>query len=210
MKAEKIRTQRSPAGARTKCNPKAPPAIRTLAQAKEFVRQVRMCGIFSDANGTMPCLWTVVDLPTRKPRERGWGEKVTAIWRWKNELPARYPHEIFYGKTKSGLAVLMSIEYLRDDYYPKHHRPLSDCSALARQLYSLIKLDPIRTGPLRQEMNMTEGSDRRKFERALRELQTTLNIVRRNSPRDENDTWVPFSEQYLDVVRGARPASPQP
>jgi hypothetical protein len=209
MKAEKIRAQRSPAGARTRCNPKAPPAIRTLAQAKEFVRQVGMCGIFSDANGTMPCLWNVVDLPTRKPGERGWGKKVSAIWRWKNELPARYPHEVFYGKTKSGLAVLMSIEYLRDDYFPKHHRPLSDCSALARRLYSLIKLDPIRTGPLREEMNMTEGPDRRKFERALRELQTTLNIVRRNSPRDENDTWVPFSEQYLDVVRRTRPASPQ-
>ncbi len=157
----------------------------------------------------MPCLWTVVDLPTRRPGERGWGEKVSAIWRWKNELPARYPNEIFYGKTKSGLAVLMSIEYLRDDYYPKHHRPLSDCSALARQLYSVIKLDPIRTGPLREELKMIEGAERRKFERALRELQATLNIVRRNSPRDESDTWVPFSEQYLGVVRRTRPPLPQ-
>ena len=168
-----------------------------------------MCGIFSDANGTMPCLWNVVDLPTRKPGERGWGEKVNAIWRWKNELPARYPHEIFYGKTKSGLAVLMSIDYLRDHYYPKHHRPLSDCSALAQQLYSLIKLDPIRTGTLREQMDMTAGPDRRKFDRALRELQATFNIVRRNSLLDENDTWVPFSEQYLDVARRAQPSSPR-
>jgi hypothetical protein len=202
MKSEKTRTHRSRTAAETKCNPKAPPAIKTLAQAKKFIRQVGMCGIFSEANGTMPCLWNVVDLPTRRPGERGWGEKVTAIWRWKNELPARYPNEIFYGKTKSGLAVLMSIDYLRDDYYPKHHRPLSDCSPLARQLYSFIKLDPIRTGPLREEMNMSAGAERRKFERALRELQATLNIARRNSPHDENDTWVPFSEQYLDIFDG--------
>ena len=193
----------------TKRYREAPPAIRTLAQAKAFVRQVGMCGIFSDAKGTMPCLWNVVDLPSRRPGERGWGKKVSAIWRWKNELPARYPNDIFYGKTKSGLAVLMSVAYLRDNHYPKHHRPLSDCSALARQLYSLIKLDPIRTGPLREEMNMTEGPARHMFDRALRELQATLNIVRRNSPRDENDTWVPFSEQYLDVLRQIPPTSPR-
>ena len=205
MTAAKTRTQRSPAGTKTKRHSEAARAIRTLAQAKAFVRQAGICGIFADANGTMSCLWTVVDLPERRPGERGRGEKVSAIWRWKNELPARYPNEIFYGKTKSGLAVLMSIDYLRNDHYPKHHRPLNECSALAQQLYALIKLDPIRTGPLRDEMNMTEGPDRRKFDRALRELQATLNIVRRNSPLDENDTWVPFSEQYLDVVRRSRP-----
>jgi hypothetical protein len=168
MKAEKTHTQRSQARPRTKRNSEAALAIRTLAQAEAFVRQVGMCGIFSNAKGTMPCLWNVVDLPTRRPGEQGWGQKVSAIWRWKNELPARYPNKVFYGKTKSGLAVLMSIAYLRDDYYPRHHRPLSDCSALARQLYSLIKLDPIRTGPLREEMHMTEGPDRRMFDRALR------------------------------------------
>jgi hypothetical protein len=207
MKTKKARSEGRPVAASRECHPEASPTIRTLAQAKAFVRRAGTCGIFSDANGTMSSLWNVVDLPTRRPGERGWGEKVSAIWRWKNELPARYPHEIFYGKTKSGLAVLMSIEYLRDDYYPKHHRPLTECSALARQLYSLIKLDPITTGPLREEMNMIEGAARHKFDRALRELQATLNIVRRNSPNDENDTWVPFSEQYLDVVLRARPAS---
>ena len=208
MKTQKARTKRSHANARTKRIPAAP-TVRTLAEAKAFVRRVGMCGIFSDANGTMSCLWNVVDLPTRRPGERGWGEKVKAIWRWKNELPARYPHEIFYGKTKSGLAVLMSIDYLSDHYYPKHHRPLSECSALARQLYGLIKLDPIRTGPLREQMGMTEGPDRPKLDRALRELQATFNIVRRNSPLDENDTWVPFSEQYLDVARRAQSMPPR-
>jgi hypothetical protein len=209
MKAAKTRSQKSQASARIRRNGQLSPTIRTLAQARAFVRQVEICGIFSDANRTMSCLWNVVDLPERRPGERGWGQKISAIWRWKNELPAHYPHEIFYGKTTSGLAVLMSIEYLRDDYYPKHHRPLSDCSPLARQLYSLIKLDPIRTGALRKEMDMTDGSNRPKFDRALRELQATLNIVRRNSLLDENDTWVPFSEQYLDLIRRTPPAPPR-
>jgi hypothetical protein len=29
-----------------------------------------------------------------------------------------------------------------------------------------------------------------------------LNVARRNSLEDENDTWVLFSDQYLDVVHG--------
>jgi hypothetical protein len=57
-------------------------------------------------------------------------------------------------------------------------------------------------------MDMSDGSNRPKFDRALRELQATLNIVRRNSLLDENDTWVPFSEQYLDLIRRTPPAPP--
>jgi hypothetical protein len=186
-----------------------PTSIRTLSQAKAFVLRVGICGIFSDAKGTMPCLWNVVDLPERRPGETGWGEKVTAIWRWKNELPAKYPNEIFYGKIKSALAVLMSIEYLRNEHYPKHYVPLSKCSPLARQLYTIIKFDPIKTGQLREEMSMTGRTDRHMFNRALQELQTTLNIVRRNSLLDERDTWVLFSEQYLDIVQTIKPAIAQ-
>jgi hypothetical protein len=185
------------------------PSVRTLAQAKAFVLRAGRCGIFSDAKGTMPCLWSIVDLPERRPGEAGWGEKVTSIWRWKNELPAKYPREIFYGKIEGGLAVLMSVEYLRTEHYPKHHRPLRDCSALARQLFEVIRLDPITTGSLREEVNMTGRADRSKFDRALQELQTTLNIVRRNSALDEKDTWVPFSEQYLDVVGTTKPPTPK-
>lgn len=177
------------------------PSVRTLEQAKAFVLRAGICGIFSDANGKMPCLWDVVDLPGRKPGEKGWGEKITAIWSWKNELPAAYPKKIFYGKIKGGLAVLMNMDYLREEHYPKHHRPLRECGALARKLYDIIRLDPIVTGRLREEMNMTRRPERNQFERALQELQVTLNIARRNSADDENDTWVPFAEQYLEIVR---------
>jgi hypothetical protein len=179
----------------------AQPSIRTLAQAKAFVLRTGICGIFSDGKGNMPCLWNVVDLPDRRPGEAGWGQKIIAIWRWKNELPAKYPREIFYGKIKGGLAVLMSLTYLRNQHYPEYHRPLADCSALAQRLYEVIRLDPITTGSLREELNMNGRADRNRFARALQELQITLNIVRRNSTLDEKDTWVPFSEQYLDIVR---------
>ena len=43
---------------------------------------------------------------------------------------------------------------------------------------------------------MAGRPERNRFDRALQELQVTLNIVRRNSLEDEKDTWVLFSEQY--------------
>lgn len=160
----------------------------------------------------MPCLWEVVDLPGRQPGEKGWGQKVNAIWRWKNELPAIYPDEIFYGKIPGGLAVLMSMEYLRRDHYPRCHRPVRECSALAQRIHALLKLDPLTTPALRRELDMARRPERSRADRALLELQVTLNIARRNSLKDKNDTWVPFSEQYLNVVRAAEGAdfSPRP
>ena len=93
--------------------------VRTLKQARAYILKVGICGIFSDAGIGTPNLWEVVDLPDRQPGEKGWGQKVVAIWRWKNELPAIYPEEIFYGKTPAGHAALMSMDYLRVEHYPK-------------------------------------------------------------------------------------------
>lgn len=181
--------------------PAKPKRVRTLEQAREFVLRAGLCGIFSDAKGTMPSLWDVVDLPGRQPGEKGWGKKVTSIWTWKNELPAVYPEEIFYGKIKGGLAVLMSLDYLRAEHYPKYFRPLQKCSALAQKLHRVIRLDPITTGDLRKELEMQARPERNAFDRALQELQITLNIVRRNSLEDENDTWILFGEQYSSITQ---------
>jgi hypothetical protein len=178
--------------------------VRTLKQARAYILQVGICGIFSDAGVGMPNLWEVVDLPDRQPGEKGWGQKVVAIWRWKNELPAIYPEEIFYGKIPAGRAALMSMDYLRVQHYPKNHQPLRDCSALAQRIYERLRLDPQTTGSLREELNMTGRPDRNRFNRALKELQVTLNIARRNSLEDENDTWVLFSDQYLEVVQAGK------
>ena len=176
--------------------------VRSLQQARVYILQVGICGIFSAAKVGMPNsnLWDVVDLPDRQPGEKGWGQKVIAIWRWKNELPAIYPEEIFYGKIPSGHAALMSMDYLRGEHYPKYHRTLRECSALAQRIYERLRLDPQTTGSLREELNATLRPERTRFDRALQELQITLNIARRNSLEDVNDTWVLFSDQYLDVV----------
>src|SRR6202048_2762587 len=118
---------------------KAANSIRTLEQAYAFVLRVGICGIFSDANTGLISLWDVTDLPERAKGEKGWGQKVIAIWRWKNELPAIYPDQIFYGKIPPGRAALMSMDYLRVEHYPKHHRPLRECSATAQKIYDRLR-----------------------------------------------------------------------
>ncbi|CAN5448862.1 hypothetical protein BH09VER1_BH09VER1_35730 [soil metagenome] len=179
------------------------PFIKTRAQARAYVSKVGVCGIFSDGKVGMANLWDAVDLPHRKPGDKGWGQKVTAIWTWKDELPALYPEKIFYGKIPGGLAVLMTMEHLRSVHYPKCHVPIGECGTLAQRIYRAIRLDPMTTAALRRELDMRLRPERSKFDRALLELQVTLNIARRNSLKDKNDTWVLFSDQHLGVVRAA-------
>lgn len=119
-----------------------------------------------------------------------------AIWQWKDELPAPFPETIFYGKNAKGLAVLMTLDHLRNAHYPSHHCAIRDCSMLAQKIYAIIALEPMTTTALRKELGVTKGKDKTQFDKALLELQITLNIARRNSLEDKKDTWVLFGEQY--------------
>ena len=175
------------------------PRVRTLEQACDFVRTVGLCLVFADRKKDLPNLWDVVDLPEKQPGEKGWGKKIGAVWTWKNRLPATYPDEIFYGKGAGGKTVLMTLDYLRREHYPKFHRPVAACSPLARKIYELVRIEPMTTGALRTAVVKGDKSLRPAFTKALIELQVTLNIVRSNAPEVESDTWLRFSEQYPSV-----------
>lgn len=170
--------------------------IKTLEQAFEFVLKVKTCLIFGSQKSDLPSLWEEVDLPERVPGQAGWGEKVEAIWAWKNELPAQFPDEIFYGKLPGGLAVLMCLQHLRETHYPAHHRPVADCSPMARRVYELIRSEPQTTAELRKALSPSGAISKSKIDTALVELQVTLNITRSNAPNLKRDTWLPFGEQY--------------
>lgn len=173
-----------------------PPSVKTLEQAYDFVYAVKLCLIFGDTKGRLPSLWDATDLPEKQPGESGWGQKVTAVWRWKNELPATYPDEIFYGKIKGGKAVLMTLDHLRTEHYPRHHAPVAACSPLARRIYDEVRVEPFTTPQLRQAITGGDKSRKAAFDKALVELQITLNIVRSNDPANESDTWLRLAEQY--------------
>ena len=172
--------------------------IHTLEDAYAFVRDVKICTIFAQ-NTAHASLWANVDLPDRQPGEKGWGEKVNAVWRWKNELPAIYPDEIFYGKIRGGYAVLMEMQYLCDEHFPRAYQPVDKLSSLAQATYEQVRLEPGETAPLRKMIVSEHDATKSQFETALKELQISLNVVRSNGLHVKRDTWVTFDELYPDI-----------
>jgi len=173
---------------------RGPSRVKTLRQARDLVLARGVCLIFASKPG-LASLWEFTDLSDKRPA-KGWSPRVIAIWHWKNDLPAQFPDEIFYGKLPGGLAMLMSMDHLRDRHYPEHHKPLVACSVLARRIYELIRREPRTTAELRKALSNPGVITKAMIDRALTELQTTLNIVRTNAPEVETDTWLRFTEQY--------------
>ena len=126
--------------------------IKTFEEARYLVRELQICTIFESSKTKLPSLWEHVDLPEKQAGETGWGEKVTAVWDWKNRLPATYPNEIFYGKIKGGLAVLMTMDYLRDVHFASAYKSVHSLNRLAQHVYEKIRMEPWETGPLRHEV----------------------------------------------------------
>jgi hypothetical protein len=172
-------------------------SVRTIEEAREFVLKVGICGILHDAKGS-PTLWDAIDAPDKAPDEPGWGEKMGLVWSWKNELPALYPNEIYYGKRKVG-AMLCSMAALRE-LYTAHHRPAESLTETAQRLLSFIAQDPVNNGELKLLAGMTGKACKSAYDRALNELQVTFNIVRINRTDTEGDTWTLFRLQYPDFL----------
>ncbi len=156
--------------------------VTTIEEARCFVFEKKICTILSDKNKDVPSLWEAVALPDKQPGEKGWGQKMVAVWTWKTELPAQYPKEIFYGKMRGGIAVLMTMEHLIRKHYPENFRELRDCGDLAQKIYELIRLDRYATKDLRRESMDRFGCTKSRFDSALKELQVTMNFVRSNVP----------------------------
>jgi hypothetical protein len=179
--------------------------IKTLEQAYQFVMQERICTVLKRNSKTMKSFWDAVDLLEKQPGEKGWGQKISAVWQWKNQLPALHPLEIFYGKIKGGTAVLMTLDYLRNHHYPHFHRDIGSCRRLEQQIYELIRFDACETTELRKASMAQFGCTKSQFDAALKELQITLNIVRCNEPDADRDRWLPFQEIYFEIYKEYHP-----
>ncbi len=178
--------------------------IRTIEDAAGFVRSQQICTVFPSDKTEHASLYEHVDLPEKQPGESGWGQRVSAVWAWKNQLPARYPDGIFYGKIKGGFAVLMDMAYLAEVHFPAAHKPVVSLNRLAQGMFEKIRMEPWTTTDLRNEMKAGTGCSKGQFDTALKNLQISLNIVRDSGA--EQDTWLAFQEVHADIwnrhVRG--------
>ncbi|MBC2606232.1 AlkZ-related protein [Pelagicoccus albus] len=170
--------------------------ITTIEEAFDFIQSVGICTIFSQKARGVQSLWDAVDLPHRTGGNTKWGAKMEAVWTWKSDLPALYPDDVYYGKIKGGVAVLMSMSYFKDTHYPANRRDISECKPLARQVFDIIRLSPGSSSEIRREAMERFGCTKSRFETALKELQITLNVVRENEPGNTRDRWLPFDEVY--------------
>jgi len=173
--------------------------IKTFDEARRLIRELKICTIFESSNTELPSLWEHVDLPEKQKGEKGWGQKISAIWDWKNRLPAEFPDEIFYGKTKGGFAVLMTMDFLRDVHFGTSYRSIDELAPLAAHIFEKIRVEPRETTSLRKEIMEEYDCSKSQFDTALKNLQISLNIVRSNDPEIERDTWLTFQELYPEI-----------
>ena len=170
--------------------------IKTFEEARFLIRELKICTIFESAKSGLPSLWEYVDLPEKQEGEKGWGQKVSAVWSWKNRLPAEFPDEIFYGKINGGFAVLMTMDYLRDVHFASSYKSVDQLNPLSATIFEKIRNEPWETTDLRKEVIEAYGCSKSQFDTALKNLQISLNIVRSNDPGIERDTWLTFEELY--------------
>lgn len=175
--------------------------IKTFDEAYRFVLDQKVCTVFGSKGSPYPSLWDNTGLSEDKPKAGGWSPKVKAVWDWKTRIPQTYPDEVFYGKVPSGDAVLMEMQHFRNVHYPKAFQPVCELDALSQQVYEFIRLEPAYTGPLRKRAISQLGCTKSRFDTALKKLQASLNIVRSNDPKLQNDFWLPMREMHLDVVQ---------
>lgn len=175
--------------------------IKTFEQAYKFVLKHKVCTVFGSKDSPYPSLWDNTSLSEKKPKAGGWSPKVTAVWDWKTRIPQTYPDSVFYGKVPGSDAVLMEMQHFRDIHYPEAFKPVSELDQLSQQVYDLIRMEPEYTGPLRKRAIAELGCTKSRFDTALKKLQISLNIVRSNDPKLENDFWLLMREVHLDIVQ---------
>ena len=172
-------------------------SIKTIEQARDFILQVGTISFLHDSKGGCS-LWDAVDAADTKLGESGESEKEALVWLWKNELPALYPNEIFYGKRKSG-AMLCTIEELKR-HYAENYRPLEALSENAKRLFHLIEQAPVTNRELRELAYLSGKEYKTAFDKAMNELQVTYQIVRIPAGQYDPDTWTTFASRYPDIA----------
>ncbi len=175
--------------------------IKTFEDAYQFVLDQKTCTVFGSKNSPYPSLWDNTGLSEKKPKAGGWSPKVKAVWDWKTRIPQTYPDEVFYGKVQGGDAVLMEMQHFRHVHFPEAYQPVQELAPLAQEIYGLIRLQPAFTGPLRKRSMTDLACTKSQFDTALKKLQMSLNIVRSNDPKLENDFWLPMYEMHSEIFR---------
>ncbi len=162
--------------------------LRNEEQALQFVNEVGFCFLFGDQDVEIPTLWAAVTGSGRDVPNDHYDADVGRTWEWKDSLPVH--GLIYYGKLLRGKPTLVSLALLPcfyalsanygelDDYLEQYRDGL--LSIEARNVYEvLLREGALATSRLRQLVGLPGGgTNARRFDRALAELQVNLQIAK--------------------------------
>ena len=166
------------------------PALRVETEdaARRFVDNVGFCFLFGDRTVEIPTLWGAVCGVRRSVPKHHHDADLGRTWSWKDSLPSR--REIYYGKLLRSKPTLVSLDLLPAFYaLSPNYGDIQDyvieyeegrLTTEAKQVYeALLNGGALATSRLRQVAGLSGGgSNARRFDRALGELQSQLRIVK--------------------------------
>jgi len=161
--------------------------LRTAQQALQFINDVGFCFLFPVKGVEMPSLWEAICGESRPLPMHHDDLELGYAWDWKDELPSR--GLVFYGKLLRKKPTLVSLHLLPYFYaLSENYGDLEDylieyedgrLSEEARRVYeALLKYGALPTSHLRRRAGLDGSSNASRFDRAIRELQLGLKIVK--------------------------------
>jgi hypothetical protein len=161
--------------------------LRSSQQALEFVNKVGFCFLFPIRTVEMPSLWEAICGETRPLPLAHDDVELGHAWNWKDELPSR--GLLFYGKLLYKKPTLISLDLLPYFYaLSENYGDIEDylleyqdgkLSEEARRVYeALLQHGALPTSHLRRRAGLDGKGNAPRFDRAIRELQLGLKIVK--------------------------------
>ena len=161
--------------------------LRTRDQALQFVNQVGFCFLFPARDLEMPSLWEAICGESRPLPAQHDDVELGYAWNWKDELPTR--GWVFYGKLVRKKPTLISLDLLPHFYaLSENYGDIEDylleyqdgkLSEEARRVYeALLEHGALPTSHLRRKAGLDGKASAPRFDRAIRELQLGLKIVK--------------------------------
>jgi hypothetical protein len=156
-------------------------------QALEFINEVGFCFLFPVKTVEMPSLWEAVCGESRPLPMHHDDAELGFAWNWKDELPSR--GLVFYGKLVHKKPTLISLHLLPYFYaLSQNYGDIEDylleyqdgkLSEEARRIYeALLQHGALPTSHLRRRAGLDGKGNAPRFDRAIRELQLGLKIVK--------------------------------
>jgi len=161
--------------------------LRSSQQALQFINEVGFCSLFPLLHEELPSLWEAICGESRSLPMHHDDVELGYAWDWKDELPSR--GLVFYGKLVHKKPTLVSLDLLPHFYaLSENYGDLEDylleyqdgkLSEEARRVYeALLEHGAQPTSHLRRRAGLDGKGNAPRFDRAIRELQFGLKIVK--------------------------------